>query len=137
MQTERNMDTTQSNISADELLKAAEKLSLAELERFVGKVIEMQAHRKAPHLSSEESTLISRINVGLSPELKSRLNRLTARRESGTLTEEERRELIELTDQLEEIHAARLEAMSELARLRGVRLTTLMDQLGIHFPDNG
>ena len=131
------MDTTQSNVSAEELLKAAEKLSLAELERFVGKVIEMQAHRKAPHLSSEESILISRINEGLSLEMKSRLDSLTARRESETLTEEERRELIELTDHLEEIHAARVEALSELARLRGVRLTALMDQLGIRFPDNG
>ncbi len=130
---ERKMDSTQNNISADELLKAAEQLSLAELERFVGKVIEMQAHRKAPHLSSEESILLARINAGLSPELKSRLDGLAAKRDNGTLTEEERRELIELTDQLEEIHAARVEALSEMARLRGVRLTALMDQLGIRF----
>jgi hemerythrin-like domain-containing protein len=122
---------SQSNISADELLKAAEKLSPSELERFVGKVIEMQAHRKAPHLSSEESTLLARINTGLSAELKSRLNDLAARRENETLREEERAELIELTDQLEEIHATRLRYLSELARLRSVSLTRLMDQLGI------
>jgi hypothetical protein len=130
------MDTSRSNISADELLKAAKQLPLMELERFVGRVIEMQAHRKAPHLSSDESTLLARINEGLPSDLESILDSLTANRKKGNLTEEEHEELTQPTDQLEELHVARVEALSELARLRGIGLKMLMDHLGIRFPDH-
>jgi hypothetical protein len=34
------------------------------------------------------------------------------------------------------LHAERLAALADLAKLRGVTLPALMDQLGIRFPDN-
>jgi len=36
----------------------------------------------------------------------------------------------------EELHAERMAAMVELAKLRGVSLPELMNQLGIRFPEN-
>jgi hypothetical protein len=41
-----------------------------------------------------------------------------------------------LTDRLEVLHADRLAALAELARLRGVTLGEVMNQLGIRFPDH-
>jgi len=84
----------------------------------------------------EESALLARINQGLPEELRERLSSLRAKREDGTITDTEYEELTRLTLQAEELHAERMAAMVKLARLRGVTLPVLMDQLGIHFPEN-
>jgi len=77
-----------------------------------------------------------RINHGLPSELRARLALLRDRREDGTITAAEYAELTQLTDRAEELHAERMAALVELATLRGVSLSVLMDQLGIHFPDH-
>ena len=129
------MKQPESNISADELLRVIEQMSLPDLEQFVDKVIALQAQRKAPHLSVEESELLEKINHWLPAELKAQLDTLIAKRDSDLLTNDEHDDLTALTDKLEEAHAVRVEALAELARLRGVTLGEVMVQLGIHFPD--
>jgi hypothetical protein len=52
-----------------------------------------------------------------------------------TLTPTEHQELLTLQQRLEALHAARMKALSELAKLRGLTLTAIMEQLGIEFPD--
>jgi hypothetical protein len=47
---------------------------------------------------------------------------------------EEWRELAALTDRLELLHADRLTALAELAKLRGVTLDEVMNRLGIQLP---
>ncbi len=123
------------NISADELLRVIEQMSLPDLEQFVNKVIAIKAHRKAPHLSFKESELLEKINHWLASDLKAQLDILIAKRENNRLTTEELEEITALTDKLEEAHAVRVEALAELAHLRGVTLSEAMVQLGIHFPD--
>ncbi len=73
---------------------------------------------------------------GLPDDLRNRIAALRARREGESITDSEYDELTRLTDQAEELHAERLAAMVELAQLRGIGLPQLMDQLGIHFPEN-
>jgi len=65
----------------------------------------------------------------------STLNQLIAKRQAETLTPDEHKELLRLIEQSEKAEAARVEAMAQLARLRGVSLTTLMHDLGIKAPD--
>lgn len=86
--------------------------------------------------SAVESGLFMRINQGLPSELHERLAVLRARREEETITDTEYEELTRLTDQAEELHAARMAALVELATLRGLPLSVLMDQLGIHLPEH-
>lgn len=88
------------------------------------------------HLSPAESELLVRAGAGLPADLVGRLVTLRDRRERGTITDEEYEELTQLGDQAEDLHADRLAALVELARLRGVSLPSLLDQLGISFPDN-
>jgi hypothetical protein len=111
-------------------------LSLPELEEIFDHLLALQAERKAPHLSASESALMFRINQELPSELRDRIGLLRARFEDGSITDAEGDELTCLTDQAEELHVERMAALSELAKLRGVRLPMLMDQLGIHFPEN-
>lgn|SRR5262249_22557594 len=125
-----------SNLSSEEILSALEKMDAAELEQLAPRIIALTAARRAPHLKPEESKLVARINEGLPEDLKSRLACLEDKRDEGSLTEEESSELLSLSDRAERLHAERLEALSELARLRGTTLPALMEKLGIRFPEN-
>lgn len=122
-------------LSANKLMEAVASMSQAELEQFLLRVIALQAQRKAPHLSAKESELLIKINRGLPPEIRTRLDRLVAKRKAQKLTSKEHQELLRLIDQLEEAEAARAEALAQLARLRGVSMTTLMNDLGIRPPN--
>jgi hypothetical protein len=130
------MENTSGLHSTDQIISAVDQLSLSELERVFDHVLALQAERKAPHLSPAESRLLVRINQGLPPELRERLAFLKARREDESITDAEYEELTRLSDRAEELHAERMAAMAELAKLRGVSLPELMNQLGIQFPEN-
>ena len=125
-----------SNLSTDQILSAMEQLSPAELEKLVPRVIALGAARRAPHLDPQESSLLDRVSEPLPPELMARLRDLQEKRDANSLSELETEELLVLSDRAEQLHAERLRALAELATLRGVTLTALMDQLGIRFPEN-
>jgi hypothetical protein len=118
----------------DQLLKAVEQLSLPDLERLMFQVIALQAQRKAPSLSKDETQLLLKINQGLPRDVQQRFDELVAKRQTETLTAEEHGELLRLTDQIEKSDARRVKYMAELAQLRGVSLTVLMEELGIRPP---
>ncbi len=130
------MDRSSSQSSTEQILSAVSHLSLPELEQVFERVLTLQAQHKANHLSVTESALLVRVNQERSLELRHRLAALRAKREEESLSDTEYEELTQLTDQTEELHAERMAALVELARLRGVSLPGLMDQLGIRFPDN-
>ena len=81
------------------------------------------------HLS--ESQLLQQINRGMSEQRWERYDQLAAKRDDETLTEAEHHELIQLSDEIERANVERLYRVAELARLRNVSLTALMQQLGI------
>lgn len=123
-------------MSSEELLKAVEQLSPPELDDFVRRVVALQARRRAPSLSQVETELLLRINQSLPAEVASRYDELIAKRRAETLTPDEHRELLELTEIAEGRDADRLEALVELARLRRTSLRKLMEALGIRPPDH-
>ena len=109
----------------------------AEFERFVSDVLSLRAGREAPRLSATEADLLRRINLGLPDDLRARHDALIDRRRAESLTPAEQDELLALTDQVEAREAERLSALSELARHRGVSLSTLMADLGLPAPTHG
>jgi hypothetical protein len=125
----------EAQITSDELLKAVEQLSPADLERFVAQVIALRAQQKAPHLPKAEAELLLKINQGLPDDLGERYIELKAKRQAETLTPKERQELVRLTAQVEKIQAQRAEYLAKLARLRKTTLTTLMENLGLQSPE--
>jgi hypothetical protein len=78
-----------------------------------------------------EAELLQRINQSLPSEAWRRYETLVARRQAETLMPEEQTELIALSDQLEAFNVHRLEALTELAQLRGLAVPALMTQLGL------
>lgn len=86
---------------------------------------------ETPHLIERESDLLQQINAGLPTETWQRYHELIAKRRAETLTFEEQATLIEISDQIEQLNAKRIKDLVELARLRKISLTTLMQKLGI------
>ena len=121
-------------LSSQELLKAVEQLSLTDLEQFVSQVLLLQAQRKAKNLPQAEAELLQKINQGIPSDTQKNYDELIAKRQDETLTPEEHRKLLHLTEHIEKLQAQRLEYLGELARLRKTSLTALMENLGIQVP---
>ena len=130
------MENMQTSPSVNAILTTVREMPIAELEQLVDQVIAIRAERVAPHLTADESALLARINQGLPAEDRARMRALIEKRDDETIAAEEWRELAALTDRLELLHADRLAALAELAKLRGVTLDEVMSQLGIQFPDH-
>ena len=58
------------SVSPDDLLRAADQLAPAELERFAEQVLALAAHRRAPSLSHEETELLQAVNQGIPPAVR-------------------------------------------------------------------
>ena len=118
-------------MSLDELIKAANELDKTDLDRLFHQVVVLRAHRKLNILPEEEAQLLQKINQGMDSELRSQYQVLRKKREDETLTDSEYEMLIQLSNQIEQFGAQRLESLASLARLRQVSLSTIMDSLGI------
>ena len=130
------MEPQSATLSTEQIISAATRLSLPELEQVFDRMLALKAEKKAAHLSAEEAALFTRINRGLPSELRQRVSTLRAKREEGAISDAEYEELTRLTDQAELLHAERMAALVELAKLRGASLPSLMEQLSIRFPDD-
>jgi hypothetical protein len=127
----------EAQVSPDDLLQAVDQLGMAELERFVSRVIALRARRAAPSLPADQAELLVQINRGLPAEVRDRLHQLNEQCENQALTPDEHSELVGLVARVEALEVERIECLSRLARLRGVALTALMDELGIRPPEDG
>lgn len=86
---------------------------------------------------AREAELIEAVNEGFAPPAWERYHKLLAKRRAEELSSAEQAELISMSDQIEAANVRRMEHLAELARLRSVPLTELMDQLGIKPPPYG
>jgi hypothetical protein len=122
------------SLSTNVLLEALDQMSLSEMEQFLDQALALRAQRRAPALSQSETELLIKIGRGLAENHQARLRALVARRQAEALDAQEHEELLQLTDELEQLEAERAEAMIQLATLRGVSLTQLMADLGLDSP---
>jgi len=83
------------------------------------------------NLSAREAELLGQINAGLPGETWARYHELLRKRDDVTLTPAEQRDLVALSDEIEQANASRIALAAELARVRRVPLTTLLHDLGI------
>ncbi len=120
--------------SVEELLKAADQLPTEQLETFVSRALLLQARRRMPYVPQKEAELLLKIHEGLPEETRARYYALINKRDEETLTPDEHEELLRLTDEAEEWNVRWLEGLTELAQLRQISLSDLMDNLGIRPP---
>jgi hypothetical protein len=118
-------------MSLEELIKAAHQLNETDLDQLLHQVVVLRASRKAPVLPEVESQLIQQINQGIPSDLNNQYRSLQQKRDTTSLTEAEHQTLTQLSEQVEQIGAQRLEALANLAQLRQTPLLDLMETLGI------
>ena len=121
------------NLGLDEILAGVAQLDTPELENFMQEVSSIVAHRKAPSLSKQEEVLLGIINRGFPEQFWRRYKALFAKKDKGTLLENEYNELLGMVEQVEEYNVERLRALIDLANIRGVDLNTIMQDLGIGY----
>jgi hypothetical protein len=123
-----------------DLLAAVKQLPPAELREFQRQFAAWSGQNHdpngAPTQGEDEQVLLAVIRENSTlpaPEQRS-FNRLRRKRQAGTLTGPEEKQLQALWSRVEQMNATRLEALGELARRRGTDVRTLMRQLGL--PEN-
>lgn len=85
-----------------------------------------------PNVSAAtDDELLEFVNEGLSESDWNHYYGLTRKRQEELISEQELEELIRLTDRIENLNAARMKCLVELALRRRVTVDALMKQLGI------
>ncbi len=84
--------------------------------------------------SVRETELLQLITQGPTEAAWQRYHELAQKRDAESLTTAEHQELIALSEEIEGLGVDRLEHLAELARLRGVTLSSLQHQLAIPAP---
>ena len=82
-------------------------------------------------MPKDETELLQQINRGLPADIRQRYDALNAKLHDETITPQEHAELLALIDRVELADAERMQRLIALARLRGVSVDTLIEQLGI------
>jgi hypothetical protein len=121
-------------MSITELLQSVDRLNEPDLDQLLDRVLLLRAKRKNNILSAAETDLLLQINQGVPMELHQKYQALKQKRDAEILTDAEREELLELSDRIEILAAARAGSLVKLAQLRQVPLTQLMNELGIKAP---
>lgn len=127
--------TKQVDLGIEDIIAGMSSLETPELERFMQRIGQIVAHRKAPSASERETTLLLAINQPIPQKLQERYTELAQKLEDETMNPDENKEFIKLTEKMEAKQVTRLESLIELSRLRGVSLDTLMQQLHLNLPN--
>src|SRR5947207_759591 len=104
---------TKSKIAS--LVQEMASLSAEQLEKLLPKVVALRLEKRQLVLPDRESELMKTINRGLSPSKRSTYQRLQQKNRREKLTVSERAKLLALSDELEWLGVARLQALTELA----------------------
>lgn len=126
--------TSEVSLNLEQLLSGVAQLDTDELRNFVERVSVMLAQRRAASLPELEASLLQLINQGLPEDIQHRYSELQTKLQDEAIAPEEHQELLQLIDVVEQAEADRLQALVELAQLRGVTLPALMEQLGLQPP---
>ncbi|MBW4669695.1 MAG: STAS/SEC14 domain-containing protein [Cyanomargarita calcarea GSE-NOS-MK-12-04C] len=124
----------EAQVDTKQLLQVVKQMPQPDFEAFVTQVLMLRAQRQVQSLSSSESELILKINQSIPDDLQQRFNGLIAKRDSLTLTDGEQADLIQLTDQIEDLDVKRIQYLAQLAQLRQRSLTEVMQDLNIQPP---
>jgi hypothetical protein len=121
---------SKASVDLDEIIEGMESLDTITLESILQGAGIVVARKKAPgNRPAEETNSLSAIYSAIPANLQKRFEVLSLRSNQGLLTAKEHAEFLRTTDEPEQKYAERLGRLPELAQMRGVPLTTLMQEL--------
>lgn len=123
--------SVQAQLTTEQLLEAIGKLEPGELESVTRKALQLQAQHNAQRRFHREAELLDIIFRKKPAAFRRRFDRLNAKRRAFTLTPEEHAELLRMIEEVQAADVRYVEALAELATLRQVSLSELMEQLDL------
>lgn len=124
-------------IEMKEVLNNISKLKESDLEKFLMQVGVILARKKASSLPKEESNLLKKINNSLPEITRIRYQTLRKKQQENKLTTNERTELLNLVEVVENADVKRLKAMIMLSQIKNTTLDTLTKELGFYNSNAG
>ena len=131
MQTAKIKLTPQGDFAIDDIIKGVSELETSDLEQFLQKIGLLVARRKSPSASERETILLKAINEATPAILQNRYKTLSQKLYEEEITPSEHNELLEIIKKLEAKKGKRLQNLIELAHLRNISLSDLMDNLNL------
>jgi hypothetical protein len=123
-------------MTQQDLLQATRQLNLQELGEFSAQVAAIYQERRSD-AATTEALLLSVVHQSLPKPTQQRWDELLEKRDAASLSASEYEELLQLTDEVEDLNVQRMTALSQLAQARGVDLRTMMRQLNLPEPIYG
>jgi hypothetical protein len=106
-------------------------LSSSELDKIISQAIFLRAKKQAKFAEKKEANLLVKINQGLNREQQLRFDELAEKLQSENITESERKEFLQLTNQIELLDAKRIKLIGDLAKIRKQTFDETLKELGI------
>ena len=126
------MDAQPATIDSKSLLRDADKMPVAELERFLIDINALLRRKRTQDKTLRQRQLLSKINHTILDSAKSeRYQILVEKLELGTMTDAEHNEFENLANQEEKLRNQRVKYMIELSQLQDVSLPQVMESLGL------
>jgi hypothetical protein len=123
--------SVQAQLTTQQLMDAIRQLDGSELESLTRQIMQRLAQSKAEDNFQREMELLNIIYAKKSAAFRRRFDRLKAKQRAFQLSPDEHNELLRLIEEVQAADVRYVEALAELARLRGVSLPELMEQLEI------
>jgi hypothetical protein len=106
-------------------------LSSSELDKIISQAIVLRAKKQAKFAEKKEANLLVKINQGLNREQQLRFDELAEKLQSENITESERKDFLQLTNQIELLDAKRIKLIGDLAKIRKQTFDETLKELGI------
>ena len=120
------------HIDSQSLLRDADRMPVNELERFVNDLSALLQRKRTQDKGLRDRQLLHKINTTvLNTAQIERYHVLVEKLELSTMTEEEHKEFELLGNKEEKLRNQRVKYMIELAQLRAVSLSEVMESLGL------
>ena len=125
------MNTTVQSPQLDIVYHSLNSLTVSELDNVMQKILGLRKDKLPTVLSETETELLKKINIGTSPTIQKRYDKLLKIKQKETLSEQEYDELLELTSYIESHDNQRLTYLIALAQYRNQPLEEILFSLGI------
>jgi len=113
------------------LLRELASLPWESLDRLMPKIEALRLRKHPSVLPSREASLLKQVQRGLPARLRNELASLSARKDSGSLTSEDRKRLSGLASEIDSHQARHVQALIALAAIRRTTVPALARQLGL------
>ncbi len=116
-----------SRVTIQDLIEGVKQLSPSDLNEFILKVNRLHAQKIKVDLTQKERLLLEKINEKLPEVTQQRLEQLQSKKSEGELKDEEQEELLAIVDVIDDMNLERVQALKQLAELRGISVNEVMN----------